>query len=220
MTHKSYRTIKRVRSKTAPKSRKHTHKNRKSQNAGGLITTSNSERIIKLLTKLNTISKEQGKEILTYSKTGNKKIDKINLFVDKVVHILLANLYEIWKTNKTEILRNNPDKTYSELISNLNSLSPQSDKIEYKKLHEIYLILHKLGKQNRDDFAKKLDNTTNGLSGSKILEALYQLNDNWINEGAISTLKDPKFADLYRLWFNKPHQDWLDRNFWWMWLLS
>ena len=218
-TYKSHRHRQRVKEGYTKKLRQ------KPQIAGGLFTTSNSKRIVKRLVQLKTILDSQADEILKASKSGDKKKDKINLFVDKCVDVLLFNLFTIWNARKADATNTlATDKKYQELISELNSSQFMTDKKwQYHKLHKIYLQLHKLGYQGKTDFFKILDgnNSKNSkIMAGPILEVLYQLNDNWINEGAINTMKDPKFADLDRMWFNKMHETWFDRNYKWLWLLT
>ncbi len=194
------------------------------QSAGGFFSTSNSERILKKLQKHRAILSSQADEILKASKLGKDKKEKINLFVDKCVDVLLFNLFTIWKDNKSNILKSiGNEKKYQVLISQLDEQFKSDKGWQYEKLHKIYLQLHQLGYQIRQDFYKILNDNTPKSSkvvASSILEISYLLNDNWINEGAINTMTEPKFVDLDRMWFNKKYDDWFERNYKWILLLS
>ena len=85
------------RTKTVSIRRKTQKKTIKNQKAGSFFGTSFNKKIIEYLLKLSVISKDQSKVILSFANNGDKKRDKIELFVDKTLEIILENLNNIWK---------------------------------------------------------------------------------------------------------------------------
>jgi hypothetical protein len=183
-------------------------------NGGGLVWDSNREKIIKRLLKIKAILPHQGTEILNYAKKGATKPKQINLFVEKSRSILLFNLFTIWKINGNKV--KNTD--FKELSTQMQMQYSDDTKWQSDTLHSISHIYNTYSESNKKTICELLDSgrdTEKSVAASGILDAIYLLNDKWIKSK--STIPNPKFEDLYRLWFNEKGKIYYDSMPWWWW---